>query len=96
MLRSCHRCGTLYPANKECPQHPKRKGSTRQWRDVRVVVLARDGFMCTWRLEDGSRCQTRNGLHVDHIVPAVDGGPNTPDNLRTLCTPHHKERHRSS
>jgi hypothetical protein len=32
------------------------------------------------------------GWDADHIVPLVDGGPNTMENAQTLCLPHHRSK----
>lgn len=32
------------------------------------------------------------GWDADHIVPLIDGGPNTMDNAQTLCLPHHRAK----
>lgn len=32
------------------------------------------------------------GWDADHIVPLIDGGPNTLDNAQTLCLPHHRAK----
>ncbi|SFD14156.1 HNH endonuclease [Streptomyces aidingensis] len=63
--------------------HPRPQG----WKTLRQEILNRDQHRCTW-IDDGQRCTAR-GTDVDHI-----GNPNdhTPDNLRTLCGPHHRRR----
>lgn len=45
---------------------------------VRDLVFTRDGHACV-------RCRTAEGLTLDHIHPWSLGGPDTPDNLQTLC-----------
>ena len=56
------------------------KGSTSQWRRLRVMVLKRDGYSC--------QICGMEATHVDHIIPrrlmageAVD----SMDNLQSLC-----------
>lgn len=51
---------------------------------VRVKVLSRDNFRCTFC---GKSPATDIGvkLHIDHIVPFSKGGTNEPSNLQTLC-----------
>ena len=57
--------------------------TTRAWRQLRLRVLARDGYVCQMNLPG---C-VGNASHVDHIVPrAVD--PDlvmTLSNLRAAC-----------
>ncbi len=50
---------------------------------LRRFVLHRDGG-CT---ADG--CTSRYRLEVHHVVPWSEGGPTTPENLKTLCWFHH-------
>lgn len=48
---------------------------------IRFRVLERDGFRCSY-------CGATPGntsLHVDHVVPLVEGGTNDFENLRTAC-----------
>lgn len=52
---------------------------------VRATVLERDGYMCVV-------CLTGNDLHIDHIVPVVNGGTNAPDNLQVLCAEHNMRK----
>lgn len=54
----------------------------KAWRQVRPVVLERDGYRC--QIKD-KRC-TGRATEVDHIVPFADGGAlYDPDNLRAAC-----------
>ena len=66
-------------------------GNIRRTRKVtkatKRAVLARDGHACVL-------CGARGRVEIDHIVRYVDGGPNTADNLRTLCKPCHDARQR--
>lgn len=62
------------------------------WDDIRTTAFRRDDYTCTC-------CGARGGphgdteLHADHIVPRSRDGPDTPDNLRTLCRLCHQARH---
>ena len=47
---------------------------------VRDEVYARDGYRCL-------RCPAEANLTLDHIIPWSEYGPDTPDNLQTLCRP---------
>lgn len=46
--------------------------------ELRAEVYRRDGSRCL-------ECGTDDDLTLDHIVPYSHGGPDTIDNLRTLC-----------
>lgn len=57
-----------------------RKGITLT---LRYAAFKRDGFSCTLcghDVEDGVK------LEVDHILRPINGGKNTLENLRTLCS----------
>lgn len=56
---------------------------------VRRAVLTRDGNHCT-AITDGVRCSAR-ATEVHHIVEHDDGGPDTEDNLTSLCAWHHRK-----
>lgn len=47
---------------------------------LRAAVYERDGHACV-------ECGCADDLSLDHIVPWSWGGPDTEDNLRTLCRP---------
>lgn len=55
---------------------------------LRRSVFARDGFRC-------KKCRhhapTGEGLDCHHVIDVMDGGPDTLDNLDTLCTMCHAE-----
>jgi hypothetical protein len=48
--------------------------------DLRRAIYDRDGWTCV-------ACGATTDLTLDHIRPWSLGGPDTPDNLRTLCRP---------
>lgn len=52
----------------------------------RAEIIERDGGQCT-----APGCTFRTRLEVHHITPRWAGGSNDPENLRTLCSPHHDE-----
>lgn len=58
---------------------------------VKEAIKERDGFRCVLC---GHAPEALYELEVDHIVPYIEGGPNTPDNLRSLCRPCHVHRRR--
>lgn len=69
-------------------------GSTRRrrlpvdWPARRARVLQRDGHACTWIQDDGLRCAA-HATDVDHIVRGED---HSDDNLRSLCSFHHRRK----
>ncbi len=56
--------------------------------DVRREVWARDGGRCTFVAADGTRCDSRWQLELDHVEPRALGGPATTANLRLRCKTH--------
>jgi hypothetical protein len=58
--------------------------------EVRDVVFIRDGGQCTFVAPDGTRCECRKGLEVDHIKPFANDGPLKLSNLRLLCGGHNR------
>jgi hypothetical protein len=57
---------------------------------VRDFIFIRDGGQCTFVAPDGTRCQCRKGLQVDHIQPVANHGPIDTANLRLLCGGHNR------
>jgi 5-methylcytosine-specific restriction endonuclease McrA len=81
------------PAPRKRPQIQDRFYGTQEWRKLREVCVARDGFRCT-----ATDCTTLHRGHggrliVDHIVERRLGGPDQPSNLRTLCPACDNRRH---
>lgn len=61
-------------------------GSTRRWRRVRELVLARDGHRC--QVPKGAGICGERATHVDHIRPLADGGDKWDmSNMRAACAP---------
>jgi len=83
-LKPCTVCGRPTRGSR-CPAHTLRNGSTRSWRRLRAIVLARDGHRC--------RVCGQPAAEVDHIIRVIDGGTDHPSNLRSLCREHHAARH---
>lgn len=50
-------------------------------KSVRFKIFDRDGFTCVYC----GRTPPAVILHLDHVVPVVDGGEDTDDNLVTSC-----------
>jgi hypothetical protein len=55
---------------------------------TRHFVWARDAGQCTYISPDGTRCESRYGLELDHQLPYAMGGDNSPGNLRLRCKSH--------
>jgi len=64
--------------------------STKRWRDLRAVVLRRDGYACRQCGARGCR------LEVDHVEPARSAPERYFDagNLQTLCRACHSRKTR--
>ncbi|MCA9520207.1 MAG: DUF222 domain-containing protein [Myxococcales bacterium] len=60
--------------------------------EVRRRVAERDGLRCSFRAEDGRRCEQRAYLELDHWRPFALGGANDVANLRLLCRAHNQAR----
>lgn len=53
--------------------------SASEWRDLSESIRARDSYTCFY-------CGSRElPIHVDHIVPLIQGGTNNPENLVAAC-----------
>ncbi len=60
---------------------------------VKQKILARDRH-CQYRDPKTQKaCSSRYFLEIDHIKAREFGGDNNPDNLRLLCSNHHRQRH---
>jgi 5-methylcytosine-specific restriction endonuclease McrA len=61
------------------------KGSGSKWisRTNRMALYNRDGFTCIWCGSTFSK--DGNGLTLDHVVAANNGGTDAPTNLITAC-----------
>lgn len=56
-------------------------------------VNLRDRAQCTHE-KDGLRCANKKWLEVHHVKPISRGGTDAIENLTTLCSSHHRMRHR--
>jgi 5-methylcytosine-specific restriction endonuclease McrA len=59
-------------------------------RAVVRAVWERDGDRCAFIGADGHRCEERELLELDHVVPVARGGQATVENLRLLCRAHNQ------
>jgi len=57
----------------------ERRGGQNEWRQLRLLVLRRDNYTCTYC---GSQ---REPLHCDHIIPVARNGITELSNLTTAC-----------
>lgn len=57
---------------------------------VRHNVWLRDGGRCSWQHPDGSRCNERSMLELDHIEMWCRGGEHTVENLTLRCRRHNQ------
>lgn len=82
--RICVRCGARLQPGRGCrtcrpawATQPNTRPLPLSWPALRRKVLDRDRQRC-------QLCGAR-ATHVDHITPRAAGGPDTLDNLRSLC-----------
>ena len=62
---------------------------------VRRLVWQRDQGRCCYRDPiSGRRCTSAHLLQIDHLLPVAQGGGADPENLRLVCSAHHRQRHR--
>lgn len=63
-------------------------------RAVEHAVNLRDENRCTYIDKTGRRCEERKWLEKHHIHEFAAGGDHSVENLKTLCSAHHKMKHR--
>jgi hypothetical protein len=93
-------CSRFTAAKKDRSQNdqplPSMEVKLRQSRGVsraaRRFVFQRDKS-CRQRHADGSFCESRYQLQVDHILSRWKGGSNTVENLQLLCGLHNREKY---
>jgi hypothetical protein len=56
-----------------------RELGTQRWKDQRVRVLKRDGYICQYCGSEATQ--------VDHVIPRKAGGSHDLDNLVACCAP---------
>lgn len=54
----------------------------------RDQVMVEGGQQCCFVADDGTRCEARTFLEIDHVIPWALGGPSTLENQRALCRTH--------
>ena len=68
----------LHHKHRSAGSDTNQLGRARVPEAVRIEVWRRDGGQC-------SRCESRENLEYDHIVPLAKGGSNTARNVELLC-----------
>jgi 5-methylcytosine-specific restriction endonuclease McrA len=66
---------------------PRTPAKRRIPASVKREVWERDGGRCTYVAEDGTRCESRWQLELDHLDPYAEGQPTAKD-LCLSCRPH--------
>ena len=56
-----------------------RELGTQRWKDQRLRVLKRDGYICAYCSGEATQ--------VDHVIPRANGGGHELDNLVACCAP---------
>ena len=72
----------------ECPRDPPTKTAVNHQRNLR------DLGRCVFIYDNGSQCEEGKWLDAHHIIHRADGGPDTLENLVTLCKGHHRLMHK--
>jgi 5-methylcytosine-specific restriction endonuclease McrA len=71
------------------PSRPKTPAAEKHKVDLR------DERRCTYiDPKTGERCNCKFGLEYHHSIPLASGGPDTADNIFTICRDHHRQEHR--
>jgi len=94
---TCLTCNTHHPIGYRCPKVEARRYATsaarkargrHAWRVARTAARQRDGDRCR-------QCRSTTSLAVHHLTPISEGGERYAlDNLVTLCSSCHAQRHR--
>ena len=73
---------------------PARRRASRSARHISAHVQramwARDGGQCTFVSEAGRRCEARDQVEFDHVVPVARGGEATVEGIRLRCRAHNQ------
>jgi hypothetical protein len=87
--KQTHDAGLRLSVARRITEGPRHKLSS----SIKNAVFLRDQGQCTFMNADGVRCACRRWLDVHHVVRMSLGGTNDLDNLRTLCSAHHRMVH---
>lgn len=80
-MKPCLECGRLTRSSRCRTCDRNNPYRTADWRRVAKTVTERDGA-CV-------RCGSTHYLSAHHIIPRAEGGPDTPENLVSLCVSCH-------
>ncbi len=77
-------------------QKRARQGEPNRYLSAQIkhAITLRDQARCTHTNQDGIRCENRRWLETHHIKQISFGGTNELTNLTTLCSVHHKDKHK--
>jgi len=81
MLRPCLQCGRLARGSRCAGCARANPYTTPAWRRLSRAVVQRDGVCVS--------CGSTFLMSAHHITPRAEGGPDTPENLETLCVACH-------
>lgn len=82
----------LARAGRLRPRSNKRAAQARAFAPIREAVFERDNHTCqAAHVVLSVRCS--NGLHPHHLRRQSQGGPDTPENLLSVCPAHHRWIH---
>ena len=91
MLRRCDQKGEGSATVNHDPAESSDNRSRYIPAAVRQEVLRRDGYKCSFKTVDGTKCGSTWDLELDHFpIPFSLGGSSTPENLRTVCRCHNQ------
>lgn len=77
------------PANWGKGRTDTQRGYGSAWKKLRLLVLARDEWLCQACKAKG---RTTPANHCDHIVSKAKGGTDDMSNLRALCAGCHRDK----
>jgi hypothetical protein len=78
------RCKPAELLKQRCQQRPYIS------QKIKVQLRDRSKEQCEFLSADGKRCESKQFLEIDHIVPLAKGGSNEFQNLRIYCRAHNQ------
>ena len=99
MSRSGHRLSELFEKlldaylDKATPKRaakPRAVKTRHIQKAVKNEVFERDGHYCSYVATDGTRCNAKISLELDHRTPFALGGGRKADELRLMCSRHNR------